>query len=197
MATGMGSGRFLDNIEHNRSERDFFLKNKSGDVITGDSKIPKGDFAHFLGGKERGEGGLADGGGHPPGHRVLEAMLERGFDKVGTGAVEVGSLARNVGVSHGMYENQVGRSRDLVKDGLDASKEMDGSELLQPGSLGSSSSSQYMKMMQTYQERSSETNMRYLEIQYKFLNASKSHSTISNLMKVRHEATRTAIREVK
>ena len=192
---------FLSRVERNRRERDFVFRNTAGDLISGNSKIPQGNFARFLGFSPPTAEETA-GKGNPSAGRVIELALLRAFDKVGRGAMETGMMARNQYISHGPYENMPGRVNDLVKDGLDASRQAHGdsgpSALagLAQGSLGASGARQYAQVMRAYQDESAAKNMRYLEMQYKFLYASLDYGTVSNLMKIRHEATRTAIREI-
>ena len=195
--SGDGMGSFLRDVEHNKTGRDFTYKNEAGDLVSGNSETPNGDFSRFLGFKPPTAEELA-GKGSPSSQRVIELALQRAFNEVGGGAMKTGMLARNQYISHGPYENMPGRAQDMVKDGLDSVKEaQQGSEPLRPGAFGASGAGEYMKIMQEYHVKSSDDNMRYLEMQYKFLYASKSHGTISTLMKVRHEATRSAIRDVK
>ncbi len=150
--------------------RQVHLKAKNGDLIGANYRIPKGDFAHFLGYKAPSkdeEGGkekvTAD--------RVLEMALHKEFNELGTKAMSRGSAYRNMYVSHGFFENKPGREGDMMKDGMDS--------------------------IRASVELNKASNVYYLEMQYKFMLASKNFGVISNLMKVRNESTKKAISEVR
>ena len=60
--------------------------------------------------------------------------------------------------------------------------------------LGGSAMDQYMARVETSQKQTRNDNMRMLEVQYKMQEISKQDSTISNLMKTRHDAVSRVIR---
>ena len=152
------------------TNRQVWLRKKNGDVVGSNFTVPKGDFARFLGYKaptKEEESGKQ----HVSAERVLEIAMQRSVQELGAKAMQRGSAYRNLFVSHAKYENQPGREKDMLQDGLDA--------------------------VQQSVELNKASNMAYLEMQYKFHWASKSFGVVSNLMKVRNEATKKAINEVR
>ena len=151
-------------------DRKVWLKNRRGDAVGGNFTIPKGDFSHFLGWNKP-TAAEATGEKQVSGGRVLEVAIQKEFDRLGKKAVVNGMAYRNMVISSMRYNNKPGREKDMIRDGLDAIKssvEMNGA-----------------------------SNTLYLEMQYKFQMASKSFTTLSNLMKVRHESTKKAVSEIR
>ena len=152
------------------TNRQVWIRNKKGDVVGGNFTVPKGDFARFLGYRAPSKSEL-NGEAKVSADRVLEMAMHKSFNKLGTQSMQRGMAYRNMYISWGQYENQPGREKDMVKDGLDS--------------------------IQQSVELNKASNMYYLEMQYKFQWASKSFGVISNLMKVRHESTKKSINEVR
>jgi hypothetical protein len=150
--------------------RQVHLRAKNGDLIGSNYRIPKGDFAHFLGFKAPTDG-EESGKEKVTADRVLEMALHKEFNELGSKAMSRGSAYRNMYVSHEYFTNKPGRERDMLKDNMDS--------------------------IQQSVELNKASNMYYLEMQYKFMLASKNFGVISNLMKVRNESTKKAINEVK
>ena len=151
-----------------KKQRSVSLTDKKGDVYGANFHIPKGDFARFLGFKKQ----TADEkSGKMSGARTLEVAIEKEFQSLGKEAMQRGADYRNMYISYGRYANMPGREKDMIKDGLDA--------INQSVEIGQS------------------TNMRYLEMQYKFQMAGMSYSTLSNLMKARHESVKKSISDIR
>lgn len=151
-----------------KKQRSVSLTDKKGDVYGANFHIPNGDFARFLGFKKQSTDEKA---GKMSGPRALEVAIEKEFQSLGKQAMQRGADYRNMYVSYGRYANMPGREKDMIKDGLDA--------INQSVELGKS------------------TNMRYLEMQYKFQMAGMSYGTLSNLMKARHESVKKSINDVR
>lgn len=179
-----------------KKDREWVYRTKDGTLIGGNYAIPNGDFAAFLGYAPPTAEELS---GKTPvsGSRVIELALRNEMQVVGERSTQTGQQARNQYIAWGAYTNSPGREADVVRDLEDASTEaqVKSESTIKPGSVGFASSEQYMKMLEEYHQRSKRDNMRYLEMQYKFHYSSKSYGTISNMMKVRHDATVRAIRE--
>ena len=190
-----GESRSVESDAAIRSGRARAYRTKQGDLIGGFGKIAQGDFGRFLGYTPASDAELS--GANPlSGARVVELSLQKSFNEVGENAMARGDKYRNHYISWGRYTNQPGREPALIRDAADAisqgvERRADG--ITRP--MGAGATGQYMRVLQEYHERSKRDNMRYLEMQYKFLYASKSFGTISNMMKVRHEAILRAIRE--
>ena len=152
------------------TDRKVFIRKRNGDLAGGNFTIPKGDFAHFLGYRKASS---AEQSGETPvtADRVLELAMRQQFQKLGERSMQRGMAYRNMYVSAGRYENQPGREKDMIQDGLDSIRQS--------------------------VEVNQQSNIYYLEMQYKFQWASKSFGVISNLMKVRNESTKKAINEVR
>ena len=163
-------GIFATQKPQPRGKRQVWIRDKNGDVLGGNFTVPKGDFARFLGfrapttAEESGKQKVSS-------DRVLEMALHKKFNHLGAEAMQRGMAYRNTYISWGRYENQPGREKDMLKDGLDSVRQS--------------------------VELNKSSNMYYLEMQYKFHWASKNFGVISNLMKVRHESTKKAITEVR
>ncbi|MBJ81119.1 MAG: hypothetical protein CMH60_07375 [Myxococcales bacterium] len=151
-----------------KKQRSVSVTDKKGDVYGANFHIPKGDFARFLGFKQQTPDEKA---GKMSGARALEVAIEKEFQGLGKQAMQRGADYRNMYVSYGRYANMPGREKDMIKDGIDA--------INQSVEIGQS------------------TNMRYLEMQYKFQMAGMSYGTLSNLMKARHESVKKSINEIR
>ncbi len=152
------------------ANRQVWIRKKNGDVVGSNFTVPKGDFSRFLGYKAPTKD--EESGKQPvSSDRVLEIAMQRSMKDLGSKAMQSGSAMRNMYISHGKYENKPGREKDMIKDGMDS--------------------------IQQSLELNQSSNMAYLEMQYKFQWASKSFGVVSNLMKVRNEATKKAIAEVR
>jgi hypothetical protein len=149
-------------------ERVVNLRNKRGDVVGGDHLFPKGDFSRFLGFKPETE---QEKKGTFEGWRAVELAIQKDMSKLGQAAMKNGTAYRNMYVANGIFDNQPGRERDGLASGLDTVR----------ASL----------------EVGAETNMRYLEMQYRFQLAGINFGTISNLMKTRNDTIKKVVNEVK
>jgi hypothetical protein len=166
--SSQGTGIAFDPARSDR--RQVHIKDKNGDLVGSNYRIPKGDFAHVLGLRaptEREDSGKE----YVSPDRVLEMALHKEFNKLGEGATARGNVYRNMYVSSYPYEQKPGQEHMVVKEQMDS--------------------------IQKSVEMNGASNMWYLEMQYKFLMASKNFSTISNLMKVRSDTTKKAISEVR
>jgi len=196
-----GSGARI--AEETAKKRESYITNKKGDAVGNNYTVEKGDFSKFLGYQPASQAELS---GKQPvaGHRVLEVALQREFQTIGQGAADNGNSYRNMFVAQGKFSNQPGREKDAIKDGIDSIRQGPdrGSTAhdKNTGGLGESKGKlasgmeQYLKAMDKSQEKTHNDNVRYLEMQYKFQEISKQDSTISNLMKTRHDAVSRVIR---
>lgn len=150
-------------------KRQVWIRQKNGDIVGGNYRIPKGDFSRFLG--YRPASGQENAGKKVSANRVLELAMQKSFQKLGTEAMQRGSAYRNMYVAMGRRANRPGSEGSVMRDNVDA--------------VGQSL------------ELNRASNMQYLEMQYKFQWASKSFGVISNLMKARHESTKKSISEVR
>src|SRR5688572_13396314 len=100
-------------------QRDVHIKTKNGDLVGPNYRIPGGDFARFLGYKQASK---EEKEGKTPvtADRVLEMALQKEFQELGSKAMHRAGAYRNMYVSHGVYENQPGREKDMMKEGLDS-----------------------------------------------------------------------------
>lgn len=155
------------NPEQNRK---VWIKNKKGDAVGSGFLIPKADFAHFLGWKKATK---EEESGKKPidAWRTLELAIQKEMDTVGKSAVQNGERYRNLFIAPSKYENAPGREKEMLNEGVDS--------------------------IQQSVEMGHATSMKYMELQYKFLLASKNFSVISNLMKVRHEAMKKSVSEIR
>lgn len=151
-----------------QQQRATHIQTKRGDVLGANFTVPKGDFARFLGAKEPTKEELS---GNVAGWRAVEVALHKEFNKLGQATEKNGAAYRNMYVSMGKYENQPGRTGDMLKDGLDAMRES--------------------------VEVGQAMGMRYLEMQYKFQNMSTNFGCISNLMKTRSESIKKAMNDIR
>jgi len=153
-----------------KAPRTTYIKTKNNDLLGNDFRITKGDFSHFLGYKAPSTEEL-EGKSPISGKRVIELELQKSFNVMGKSAMSAAKDWQSIGGAMGKFENMPGRDKDSFKAGATAFKEVF--------------------------EKNNDLNMRYLEVQYKFQFIHASFGTISNLMKVRHEAVRTSIREAR
>lgn len=196
-----GSGARI--AEETAKKRESYITNKKGDAVGNNWTVPKADFSTFLGYKPASQGELA-GKAPVTGHRVLEVALQREFQTLGEGAAARGNSYRNMFVAQGKFQNQPGREKDAIKDGIDSIRQGPDkgstSHDKATGGLGehkgvlASGMEQYLSAMDKSQAKTHNDNVRYLEMQYKFQEISKQDSTISNLMKTRHDAVSRVIR---
>lgn len=179
-----------------QNARTYVYRLQNGDLIGGNYVIPRGDFAAFLGYAPPTK---AESSGNRPvsGSRVIELALQREFETIGRRSTVSGQSHRNQVISWRGLTSEPGRERDMLRVFEDAVSEgwEKRTDKLAPAGLGEISSARYMTMLEEYHRRSRQDNMRYLEMQYKIRFSTLSHSTVSNLMKVRHDATVRAIRE--
>lgn len=188
--------------EETAKRRESYITNAKGDAVGNNYTVPKSDFAHFLGYKPASADELT-GKAPVTGHRVIEVALQKDFQNIGEGAAANGNSYRNMFVSQGKFDNQPGRAKDAIKDGIDAIRQgpdkastaaaEKASRAPQTGVLASGME-QYLSKMDQQREKTHNDNVRYLEMQYKFQEISKQESTISNLMKTRHDAVSRVIR---
>ncbi len=186
--------------EKTAETRKSYIKNKEGDLVGNNYTIPKADFAGFLGYKPASKAELT--GDQPvTGHRAIEVALQKSFNEIGDGAAERGNTYRNMYVANGRFQNEPGREKDMIKDGLDSIKagpdatSTQGKPDIKAGhTMLSDSAKQYFARMDASQAKSHNDNVRYLEMQYKFQEISKQDGVVSNLMKTRHDAVSRTIR---
>lgn len=222
-SSGSGSGPKMSSSEaqvadQTAKERTAYITNKQGDAVGNNFVVPKADFGSFLGYKPPTPGELS---GKEPitGRRVMEVALQKSFGEVGMGAAERGNTYRNMYVANGRFQNEPGREKEMIKDGLDsiragadmnstrsAMRADSGSTSLQVGGQGqaqtkaaapsmlSGAQKQYFTKLEASNAKSHNDNVRYLEMQYKFQEISKQDGVISNLMKTRHDAVSRTIR---
>src|SRR5688500_14896564 len=107
------------NTEDTTTKRQAYIRAKNGDYIGNNWVVPKGDFSHFLGYKAPTEAELT-GKQQVSGSRVIELALQAEMKEIGEGAAKRGNEYRNMYVAPGRFENEPGRERDMMKDGLDA-----------------------------------------------------------------------------
>ena len=150
-------------------QREAWVKNKQGDLVGGNYRIPKGDFARFLGFKPATK---AEAQGKQVGaSRVLELAMQREFNALGARAMKRGANYRNMFIAGYKTQNDPQRRGHSFEHSVDA--------------------------MRSSMEFNRASNLQYLEMQYKFQQASKSFGVISNLMKARNESTKKSIQEIR
>jgi hypothetical protein len=205
-SSGSGPGpRLADSdarvADKTADKRTSYIKNKDGDAVGNNYLVPKSDFANFMGKAPAGPG--AGQAGHAPtGRSVIEMALQRELRELGEGAAKRGNTYRNLFVANGRYQNEPGREKDMIKDGLDSIKagpdmnstQKKNSSSAASNNLLSGAQKQYFAKVEEQQKQSVNDNMRYLEMQYKFQEIGKQDGTISNLMKTRHDAVSRVIR---
>lgn len=177
------------------SKRQAYIRGKNGDLIGNNWSVPKGDFSNFMGYKPPSQEELT---GKKPisGGRVIELALQKEMAALGEGAAQHGNEYRNIYVAPFRFQNEPGREKDMIASGIDAIQQgpEKSTAAAEVNRMGSLSPAKYMEMLNTYSEKTKNDNVRYMEMQYKFMNISKQEGTISNLMKVRNDAVKGAIR---
>lgn len=193
--------------EQTRAAREPSIRGANGDIIGNNYVVPKGDFGTFLGYKMPTP---QEAAGEKPvsGSRVIELALQKQMQEVGMGAVKNGDAYSNIAISWGRFGNEPGRTKDMLKDAIDAIGQ-GADHAVNPAVLanqtGNAAPEQklgqptnavkpYFDQLNKFQNDSRNDNIKYLEMQYKFQEMSKQESTISNLMKTRHDAVTRTIR---
>ena len=186
--------------QQTRQGREVGIKDAKGDLVGNNYVIPKGDFAHFLGFKPPTKGEL-DGTTKISAQRTIEVALQKEVGALGEGAAKNGNQYRNVAISWGRFAGEPGREGDMVKSAFDAVRQgpeknsfepaAGRSQTTAPTQLGSAA---LLDKTAALQKQSHNDNVRLLEMQYRFLEAGKNDSVISNLMKVRNDAVTRSIR---
>ena len=189
--------------QQTRQGREVGIKDAKGDLVGNNYVIPKGDFAHFLGYKPPTKGEL-DGSVQLSSRRVIEVALQKEVGALGEGAARNGNQYRNVAISWGRFAGEPGREGDMVKSAFDAVRQGPEKNSFEPGAARSAaaapqpattiSSATLLEKTAALQKESHNDNVRLLEMQYRFLEAGKNDSVISNLMKVRNDAVTRSIR---
>lgn len=183
----------------NNRRNAWYKDKKTGDAVGSNFLVPKENFAHFLG-WDKETAAEKSGEKKVDSERAIEIAVQAQMEELGDRSSQRTTMFRNMYISWHNYADKPGRERDLVKDGGDAvSESMEFRESHVPtGALGSNgSTNNYMQVMKDYQKESREDNYRYLEMQYKFEFASKSVGVVSNLIKVRHEAVKRSMQDIK
>jgi hypothetical protein len=172
--------------DETRAKREAFIKNANGDAVGNNWVAPKADFGKFLGYKGASPTELT--GDQPiTGSRIIELALQKEAQDLGMGAAKHGNQYRNIAISWGRFNNEPGRERDMIKDGIDAIRQ--GSDKNSMEQKGARMTPANMLLEQTgrMQKESHNDNIKYLEMQYRFQEMGKQESVISNLMKTRHD----------
>lgn len=185
--------------EKTAEQRTDYLTNKQGDAVGMNYTVPKGDFAHLLGFKPPTAQELA---GKEPvtGRRAIEVSLQNDFRAVGLGAARNGGAYRNQFVALGAFDNKPGREKDMLKDGLDSIKASmqpnatEGGKKQSLGEMAHATPYQVLLKQEQMAKSSHNENLKMMEMQYKMQALSKEEGTLSNLMKVRHDAISRVIR---
>ncbi len=187
-----------DRAEEQRSKRDYTFKNKSGDLVGNAFVVPKGDFARFLRYAPP-TPAEKDGSAKMSGYRVLELALQDEMKVLGEGAAARAADYVNIYVAGEGYDDKPGSEKARMYGGLDGINNIfdrdvkwDYSAMGQIGHMGNT---HYMQMMTQLTERIRDANTRHLEMQYKFDQIHRSQSTVSTLMKARHDSIVRAIRD--
>lgn len=184
--------------EQTEKRRADYLTDAKGAAIGGnytvDGASGKPDFAKFMGIKPATADELS-GTVKTDARRAMELAMAKEVQELGVKSAKSGNAARNQFVAGGQFSNQPGHDKHVITDMRDAINEsLDknslGSKVLQMGS----GTEQYFARVENMQKASHNDNVKYLEMQYKFQEISKQDSTISNLMKTRHDAVSRTIR---
>ncbi len=200
--------------DETRLRREAYIKGDNGDAIGNNWVAPKADFGKFLGYKNASPEELK---GDKPlsGSRVIELALQKEAQDLGMRAAVRGNQYRNIAISWGRFNNEPGRERDMIKDGIDAIRQSSdknaterrearlGTAKSEFASAPSSSAamkaseaqmaqmspaaSAYIRETRKMQKESHNDNIKYLEMQYRFQEMGKQEGVISNLMKARHD----------
>lgn len=188
--------------------RESYITNKKGDAVGNNYVIPKNDFSAVLGMSQSKSGELSVKEA-TSGVNVLNDALGKRFQQIGQKAADMGNEGRNMFIAQDSMKNKDGRTGDAIKEGLDSvhqalhpsaaaqgsDKETSVSAIKQgQPALGGSAMDQYFAKMEKSQAQTRNENDRMLAIQMKLQNMSKQDSTISNLMKTRHDAVSRVIR---
>ena len=180
--------------EQTRAQRESFIRSPDGDLIGNNFVIPKGDFGKFLGYKKETP---EEANGQKPlsGSRVIELSLQQEMNELGMGAAKHGNAYRNIGISWGRFNNEPGREKDMIKDGIDAIRQGPEKNIMEDNAHKiAASTAPYFEQLKKIQQESRNDNIKYMEMQYRFQEMSKQHGTISNLMKTRHDCVSRTIR---
>jgi hypothetical protein len=193
--SGSNSGSSQARVgEKSSAQRADYLTNQKGDAIGSNYVVPKGDFANFMGYRPP-TADEANGTVKTDSRRAMELSMQKELQEIGLGAAKNGNAYRNQYVAGEQYANQLGHERDAIKDMRDAIAQSADKNSMESRSLQmGSGTAQYFAKVENMQKQSHNDNVRYLEMQYKFQEISKQDSTISNLMKVRHDAVSRTIR---
>jgi hypothetical protein len=125
----------------------------------------------------------------------MELAMQKEIQEIGLGAAKNGNAYRNQFVAGGQYANMPGHEKHAIADIRDAiSQSADKNSMEARGLQMGSGTEQYFAKVENMQKQSHNDNVKYLEMQYKFQEISKQDSTISNLMKTRHDAVSRTIR---
>lgn len=180
--------------EQTRARRETYIKGANGDAVGNNWLVPKADFGTYLGYKGATPEELK---GDKPlsGARVIELALQAESKELGEGAAKNGNKYRNIAVSWGRFNNEPGRERDMIKDGLDAIRQGPEKGAMEHKISHMSPTMQaYVDETRKMQKDSHNDNVKYLEMQYRFSEMSKQDGILSNLMKVRNDAVTRTIR---
>ena len=130
-------------------------------------RIPKGDFAHFLGWKGKKPQAAAKG---PSGRDTLGRAIQQMKEQVRTEFQKLGKSA----VGRGEAYSKVGKAAgDVVFKGAEPQGQM--------------------AVVRENMELGQAGNIKYLELQYKFQFGSRSYSVLSNIMRRRNETVRNSL----
>ncbi|HET6346909.1 MAG TPA: hypothetical protein VFH51_18385 [Myxococcota bacterium] len=201
-SSGSGGGSSASVAEKTQAQRSAYITDKNGDAVGNNWVVPKADFGKFLGYKAP---TAEEQTGKAPvsGQRVMELALQKEMQDLGLGAAKHGNEYRNMYVASGRFDNQPGREKDMVKNGLDAVRQGQEKNAMESTNLrlGQAGMGQYAERMAAIQDQQSKIqqqshndNVKLLEMQYKFQEMSKQQGTISNLMKTRHDSISRSIR---
>lgn len=182
--------------EQTRALRESYIRAPNGDYVGNNYVVPKGDFSKHLGYDKPSQAELS---GEKPlsGSRIIELALQKEMQDLGERAAKNGNSYRNIHISWGRFGGEPGRERDMLKDARDAIQAGPEKNTLEDkvGRMGlSNGTAPYFQKLQDMQTSSRNDNIRYMEMQYKFMEMSKQEGTISNLMKTRHDAVSRSIR---
>lgn len=200
--SGSGSGSGSNNSgarvgENNAKQRQDYLTDAKGAAIGGNYTVDgaggKPDFSKFMGIKPPTADEL-NGTVKTDGRRALELAMSKEIQELGMKSAKSGNAARNQFVAGGQFSNQPGHDKHVIADMRDAiNQSVDKGSMESKIQMGSGTE-QYFARVENMQKASHNDNVKYLEMQYKFQEISKQDSTISNLMKTRHDAVSRTIR---
>ena len=187
--------------DQTRALQKSYITRKNGDAVGNNFMLPGGDFAHFLGYKPATMGEKANKE-QVTGARVIELSLRDAMQKVGGDAAKHGNEFRNMYISWGRFNNEPGREKDMIKDALDANPARVGTPKFEgkptvSDTIGQASNANApyaermldnFAKMEKIQQKSRNQQYELMLVQYRFQEMSKQEGTLSNLMKVRHDA---------